>query len=95
MTDHLNPEDIRIGATIRALAEAHGWTVGTLAAALERSHSNISNILAGRRPANASFCRTFADLLGVPLAAIVSSEAYERAVQAEATAEELAKAGAR
>lgn len=76
----LSPEDERIGATIRALAEAHGWRVGELAYALDLSHGYISNVLAGRKHANAKLCREFADLLNVPLAAIVSSTTYSNAV---------------
>jgi len=81
----LSPEDERIGATIRALAEAHGWRVGELASALDMSHSYISNVLAGRKRANAKLCREFADLLNVPLAAIVSGQRYERAAKLSST----------
>lgn len=84
----LSPEDERIGATIRALTEAHGWRVGELAAALGVSHSYVSNVMAGRKHANPQLCRKVADLLQVPLAAIVSSTAYRNAVslaESEAT----------
>ncbi|MFI6910150.1 helix-turn-helix domain-containing protein [Nonomuraea sp. NPDC050394] len=80
MTDHLNPENVRVGATIRALATAHGWKVGELAAALDKSHGYISNVMAGRKYAHPQLCRQIAELLNVPLAAIVSGEAYERAL---------------
>lgn len=81
MDEHpLDPEDVRIGATIRALSEAHGWKVGELAAALNLSHSYVSNVMAGRKRANHRLCREVADLLRVPLAAIVNSEKYWQAV---------------
>ncbi|MEV8635662.1 helix-turn-helix transcriptional regulator [Streptosporangium sp. NPDC051023] len=78
----LNPEDVRVGATIRALTEAHGWKVGELAAALERSHSYVSNVMAGRKHANHKLCRQIADLLRVPLAAIISGNEYAKAADA-------------
>jgi transcriptional regulator with XRE-family HTH domain len=77
----LDPEDERVGATIRALTDAHGWRVGELAAALGMSHSYVSNVMAGRKRANPQLCRKVADLLQVPLAAIVSSAAYWSAVE--------------
>lgn len=80
MAEYLDPADVRIGATIRALSEAHGWKVGELAAALDMSHSYVSNVMAGRKRANAPLCRKIADLLRVPLAALVSGEEYAKAL---------------
>lgn len=68
----LDPEAVRIGATIRALREAHGWKLGEFAKAIERSHAFLSNIEHGRKVCPRPLCRTIADTLGVPLAAIVS-----------------------
>lgn len=79
MAEYLDPEDVRIGATIRALSEAHGWKVGELAAALDMSHSYVSNVMAGRKRASPPLCRKIADLLRVPLAALVSGEEYAKA----------------
>ncbi|WP_433364349.1 helix-turn-helix domain-containing protein [Streptosporangium sp. CA-115845] len=77
--DVRDPEDIRVGATIRALTEAHGWKVGELAAALKCSHSYVSNVMAGRKRANPKLCRQIADLLRIPLAAIISGDEYAKA----------------
>lgn len=81
----LNPEDVRIGATIRALTDAHGWKVGELAAALDLSHSYVSNVMAGRKKAPTQLCRQIAALLRVPLAAIISGAEYAEAAEAPAS----------
>jgi transcriptional regulator with XRE-family HTH domain len=70
----LYPEAERIGATIKSLREAHGWKLGKFATALEMSHSYLSNIEAGRKLAPRPLCARIATLLGVPLAAIISSD---------------------
>ncbi|MFI6814471.1 helix-turn-helix domain-containing protein [Nonomuraea sp. NPDC050328] len=92
---HPTPEYERIGATIRALSEAYGWKVGTLAHALKFSHAYVSNVMAGRKRPTVIFCRRFADLLRVPLAAIISSEEYARAEAADAEAQAKLTAGVR
>jgi transcriptional regulator with XRE-family HTH domain len=76
MTDSKGREAVRVGATIRALREAHGLKLGELAAALGKSHSFVSNIECGRKEAPIPLCREIADLLGVPLAAITVAD-YE------------------
>lgn len=68
----LDPEAVRVGATIRTIREAYGWKLGELAAAIGRSHSFLSNIEAGRKHAPKPLCIEIAKALGVPLAAIVS-----------------------
>lgn len=68
----LDPEAVRIGATIRALRDALGWSVGELALAIDKSHAYLSNIEHGRKRCPTKLCRTIAETLGVPLAAIVS-----------------------
>ncbi len=73
-TTDLDPEAVRIGATIKSLREAYGWKVGEFATAIERSSSFLSNIEAGRKHAPRSLCRKISDVLGVPLAAIISPE---------------------
>jgi transcriptional regulator with XRE-family HTH domain len=71
-TDGLDPEAVRIGATIRELRGAHGWKVGQLAKAVGRSSSFLSNIEAGRKRAPQPLCVQIAAVLGVRLASIVS-----------------------
>lgn len=71
-TTDLDPEAVRIGATIKSLREAYGWKVGELAVAIDRSSSFLSNIEAGRKHAPRPLCRKIADAIGVPLAAIIS-----------------------
>lgn len=68
----INPEAVRIGATIRALREALGWKLGELAKAVDRSHAFLSNIEHGRKLCPRPLCKAIADALGVPVAAIVS-----------------------
>lgn len=68
----LDPEAVRIGATIKALRDALGWQLGELAQALGKSHSYLSNIENGRKRAPTKLCREIAEKLGVPAAAIVS-----------------------
>lgn len=68
----LDPEAVRIGATIRALRNALGFPLGDLAKAIGKSHAYLSNIEHGRKRAPAPLCREIAEKLGVPPAAIVS-----------------------
>jgi transcriptional regulator with XRE-family HTH domain len=68
----LDPEAVRIGATIRALRDALGWSVGELAAAVDKSHAYLSNIEHGRKRCPVKLCRAIAQVLGVPVGAIVS-----------------------
>jgi transcriptional regulator with XRE-family HTH domain len=68
----LDPEAVRIGATIRALRDALGWRLGELAKAVGISHAYLSNVEHGRKRAPTPLCRTIAEKLGVPPAAIVS-----------------------
>ncbi|PZG49831.1 hypothetical protein C1I98_10975 [Spongiactinospora gelatinilytica] len=67
-----DPEDVRIGTTIRALRNALGWKLGELAAAVGRSHAYLSNIEAGRKRCPGWLARKIAEALGVPVGAIVS-----------------------
>ncbi|MFD2839360.1 helix-turn-helix domain-containing protein [Populibacterium corticicola] len=67
----------RIGATIRALREAHGWRLGKFATAIEVSHSYLANIEAGRKPLTPELARRVADRLQVPLAAITTEYTLE------------------
>jgi transcriptional regulator with XRE-family HTH domain len=73
----LDPEAVRLGATIRALREAHGLKIVELARAADRSADYLSNVEAGRKKASPYLCRAIADTLGIPLAAITVT-GYER-----------------
>lgn len=71
------PEDIRVGATVRALREAHGLSSDQLATAIGKSPQLIRAIETGSRHATPQVCRRIADTLRIPLAAIVMPD-YER-----------------
>lgn len=71
------PERIRIGATIKALREAHGLTTTELARGIDVSHTLISLIESGSRRATMANIRAIAALLNIPVAAI-TVEGYER-----------------
>lgn len=62
--------------SLRALREALGWSVAKFAAAVETVPSHVSNIEAGRRGASPELIRRMARVLGVPVAALVTS--YQR-----------------
>lgn len=79
-TASLNPEAIRLGATIRALREAHGLNITELATAIGKSRAYLSNIEAGRKEASPVVCRSIADFLAIPLAAI-TARGYEQATR--------------
>lgn len=79
----LDPEAVRLGATIRALRRAHGLTITQLASATGHSRPYLSNVEAGRKKAPPRLCRSIADTFGVPLAAITVRE-YERIAEATA-----------
>lgn len=89
MSNAKDPENIRVGATIRALRDAHGLKLGELAVALGISHAYLSNIEAGRKAAPLALCRQVAKLLRIPLAAITVAdytEIRDAAEKAEAAA---------
>jgi len=71
------PEDLRVGATIKALREAHGLSTDQLARAIGKSGQLVRAVEVGRRHATPQVCRKIADTFGVPLAAI-TVEGYER-----------------
>jgi transcriptional regulator with XRE-family HTH domain len=89
MADTRDPENVRVGATIRALRKAHELKLIELAVALGISHAYLSNIEAGRKPASMALCRQAAKILRVPLAAITVAD-YEEIREAA----EKAKAAA-
>lgn len=69
-TTALDPEDVRVGATIRALREAHGLSITELGRLVGVSRQLIGLIESGERHATPAVCRAIADTLGIPLAAI-------------------------
>jgi transcriptional regulator with XRE-family HTH domain len=72
-----NPEDVRIGATIKALREKAGLTPTELGRAIGKSDKLIQAIERGERHATPQVCRRIADTLQVPLVAITLAE-YEQ-----------------
>lgn len=76
-TTALNPENVRVGATIRALREAHGLNGTQLAVLIGVSLPLVSLIESGQRKATPKVCKAIADKLGIPLAAI-TVEDYEQ-----------------
>lgn len=65
-------DPIRVGATVKALREAHGWQLGKFASAVGMSHGHLANVEAGRKRLTAERARAVADTLRVPLAAIIT-----------------------
>lgn len=62
----VNPE------ALRALIFANGFSIAGFAMEVGTVPSHISNILAGRRGASASTVKKMADILRVPVAALVN-----------------------
>ena len=77
----IDPEAVRLGATIKALREAHGLTVPQLAAAIGLSDRYLRYIESGEKKATPQVCRSIAGTLNIPLAAI-TVEGYERITKA-------------
>lgn len=69
----LDPERVRVGATLRAFREKTGLTADQAANALRppKSRSYVANIEAGRKPLRPVHLAQFAALYGVPQYAIV------------------------
>lgn len=78
-----DPENVRVGETIRALRKAHGLRVGEMAAVLKISHAYLSNIEAGRKAAPIDLCKQAARILRVPLAAITIAGYQEIGAETE------------
>lgn len=82
LAGELDPEAVRIGATIREFRLKLGWTLKELGIAVGRSHGQLSKIERGIQRAPDPLCHAIADALGVRRAAIVSpgfTEALETA----------------
>lgn len=67
-----NDDPSRVGATVRALREAHGWTLSKFAVAILMSHAHLANIEAGRKRLTPEKAQLVADTLQVPLVAIIT-----------------------
>lgn len=66
-------DPIRVGATVKALREAYGWSLSKFAVAVPMSHGHLANIEAGRKRLTPEKARAIATVLKVPLAAITTS----------------------
>lgn len=68
----LDPDRVRVGATLRALREKSGLRLGDMANAFKPpiSYSYLSNIEAGRKPLTPILLAQAARLLDVPQVAI-------------------------
>ena len=75
-TTALDPEDVRVGATIRALRKAYGLDAHELGRLIDKSEALVTAIERGERRATPAVCRAIADSLKIPLAAI-TVEGYE------------------
>lgn len=64
----------RFGATLRAIREAQGWSADKFANAVPKSRSHIANVEAGRKQPTPALIKRFANLLKVPVAALISDE---------------------
>ena len=58
------PEDLRRGATLRALREANLLTINEVSVRMGISHSHLCNLEAGRRTLTPPLARRAADVLG-------------------------------
>jgi transcriptional regulator with XRE-family HTH domain len=85
MTNAIDPENKRVGATIKALRRAGGIQQGELAIAAGVSRPYLANIEAGRKYAPVPLCRQIARLLRVSPAAITIADCAETG---EASAED-------
>jgi ribosome-binding protein aMBF1 (putative translation factor) len=72
-----DPEDVRIGATIKALREKSGLSCTELGRAISKSDKLIQAIERGDRHATPQVVRGIADTLQVALAAITLAD-YEQ-----------------
>lgn len=66
-------DPIRVGATVKALREAYGWSLSKFAVAAGMTHGHLANIEAGRKRLTPEKARNVADVLNVPLAAITTT----------------------
>lgn len=67
----INPE------ALKAIRTRSGFSVSKFAVAVETTHSHVSNIEAGRRQASPELILRMAQVLEVPLMALISTRAPE------------------
>lgn len=65
------------GEALKAIRTRSGWSVGKFASAVGTKHSHISNIEAARRQASPELIRRMAEVLDVPVMALISTRAPE------------------
>lgn len=70
----LDPEAVRLGATIRALRRANGLKITDLAAAVGVSRPYMNNVELGAKKATPKLCIDVARALGVPVTALTVPE---------------------
>lgn len=73
----LDPESVRIGATLRTLREDRGFKLGEFANELNISYAYLSNIEAGRKRLTPQLLNAAAEVLQVRKVAIVREGYYE------------------
>jgi transcriptional regulator with XRE-family HTH domain len=69
-TTNLDPEAVRLGATIKALREAYGLRTAELAEGVGISDRYLRYLEDGTKKAPLELCRKMANFLNIPLAAI-------------------------
>jgi transcriptional regulator with XRE-family HTH domain len=72
--EDLDPEAVRIGATIRTIRQTSGITLAQLGGKVGKSHSYLSKVERGEKRAPRPLCLAIAHALGVPPVAIVSAD---------------------
>ena len=70
-----NEEDIRVGATIKALREARGLTQEQLAQRAQLSRPHLANVEVGRKRLSVRAAARVADALVVPQIALIAPPA--------------------
>jgi transcriptional regulator with XRE-family HTH domain len=73
----LDPEAVRVGATVRMARELRGLKVGELASKLDISYAYLSNIEAGRRRVTPPLVAKIADVLRVDQAGLVRPDLFD------------------
>ncbi|MCU1677673.1 MAG: family transcriptional regulator [Frankiales bacterium] len=73
----LDPEAVRIGATIKMARELRGLKVGELASKLDISYAYLSNIEAGRRRVTAPLVAKVAAVLVVDQIGLVRPDLFQ------------------
>jgi transcriptional regulator with XRE-family HTH domain len=73
----LDPEQVRIGATLRTLWEEKGYKTGEFASELDISYAYLSNIAAGRKRLTPQLLAKASAVLGVRKIAIVRPGYYD------------------